>query len=133
MLVDGFRAAHLLGLSKPACYAILSSLKIPSHASGGSDTLVRPLMSKPVFEHNDRGELNVIRWNSDDRDVIGQGQSWEGECTLDDGRRVGKVEGFYEAVKEWERILRSADSQYWFQLKAGTPVSKCHSSHLSIS
>lgn len=123
-LIDGFRAAHLLKLAHPALYELLSTLPIPAHASGGPDTLIKPVIAKPVLEHDANGQLAVVRWNSDDRAVIGQGLAWQGEVQLDDGRVVDKVQGFYEALKVWEKILRSEDSEYWFQLEAGKPMSK---------
>lgn len=124
VLVDGFRAAHLLKLAHPACYELLSTLPIPTHASGGPDTLIRPTVARPVLEHDIDGHLAIVRWNGDDRAVIGQGLAWQGEVQLDDGRLVDKVTGFYEALKVWERLLRSEDSQYWFQLESGKPMSK---------
>lgn len=124
ILIDGFRAAHLLKLAHPALYELLSTLPIPTHASGGPDTLIKPLIAKPVLEHDANGQLAIVRWNSDDRAVIGQGLAWQGEVQLDDGRVVDKVQGFYEALKVWEKLLRGEDSEYWFQLEAGKPMSE---------
>jgi trimethyllysine dioxygenase len=123
ILADGFRAAKLLRQSFPAYYDLLSTVKLPTHASGGEDTLITPLVARPVLEHDDYGNLVIVRWNADDRAAVGQGQSWQGTVTLDDGSTVDKVEGFYRAAQEWERLLRSEESQYWFQLEAGTPMS----------
>jgi len=123
ILADGFRAAKLLRQSFPAYYDILSTVKLPTHASGGEDTLISPLVARPVLEHDDHSNLVIVRWNADDRAAVGQGQSWQGTVTLDDGRTVDKVEGFYRAAHEWERLLRLEESQYWFPLEAGTPMS----------
>jgi trimethyllysine dioxygenase len=124
VLVDGFRAAHLLKAAHPACYELLSTLSIPTHASGGPDTLIKPKIARPVLEHDAYGKLAIVRWNSDDRAVVGQGLAWQGEVQLDDGRVVDKVQGFYEASKVWEKLLRAEDSQYWFQLEASKPMSE---------
>lgn len=33
------------------------------------------------------------------------------------------VEGFYEAIRRWDEILRRKDSEYWFQLVPGRALS----------
>ena len=73
ILADGFRAAKLLKQSFPAYYQLLSTVKLPTHASGGEDTLITPAIARPVLEHDDNGNLAIVRWNADDRaaDALG--------------------------------------------------------------
>jgi trimethyllysine dioxygenase len=113
LLVDGFYAANLLRELSPTSYATLSRLRIPAHASGTPGTMLRPTISQPVFRHDENGELAQVRWNNEDRGVIGQGWSPE------------DVRAWYKAAKEYERLLRGEDTEYWVQLSPGTMVGKC--------
>ncbi|TNY17187.1 mitochondrial protein [Rhodotorula diobovata] len=117
LLVDGFRAASVLREAHPAAYDLLSSVPIPSHASGsGSASLpsgvhLRPLRRFPVLNHDDKGELVMVRWNGDDRAVVG-GEAFEG----------ARMDEWYEALRTWEGILRSEEAQLWSQMEVGTAV-----------
>ncbi|GAA96562.1 uncharacterized protein L969DRAFT_88126 [Mixia osmundae IAM 14324] len=119
LLVDGFACAARLRADSPQLYKLLSELPIPSHASGDANALLRPLRPRPALEHDDEGQLISVRWNNDDRAPIGQGKSWQGLWTLDDGRRVSRVVAFYHAVQAWERIVRSKQAEYWTPLEPG--------------
>ncbi|GJN90349.1 hypothetical protein Rhopal_003359-T1 [Rhodotorula paludigena] len=117
LLVDGFRAASVLRSSNPEHYDLLSSLPIPSHASGsGSASLpsgvhLRPLRRFPVFNHDEDGALVMVRWNGDDRGVVG-GEAFEG----------ARMDDWYEALRVWEGILRSEEAQLWTKMEMGTAV-----------
>ncbi|BGP33478.1 hypothetical protein JCM10296v2_005281 [Rhodotorula toruloides] len=117
LLIDGFHAASLLRTQHPSFYDLLSTLPIPSHASGsGSASLpsgvhMRPLRRFPVFNHDENGELVMVRWNGDDRGVVG-GEAFEGK-TMDE---------WYEALRMWEGILRSDEAQLWTKFEVGTAV-----------
>jgi trimethyllysine dioxygenase len=114
LLVDGFYAANLLRELSPSSYATLSRLRIPAHASGTPGTMLRPTISQPVFRHDENGELAQVRWNNEDRGVIGQGWSPE------------DVRAWYKAAKEYERLLKGEDAEYWVQLSPGTMVGEFH-------
>lgn len=110
LLVDAFYAASILNQLHPSAYALLSRLRIPCHASGSPGTLLRPL-AQPVLKHDSvTGELCQVRWNNEDRGVIGHG--W----------RPDEVDGWYDAALKWEESSRSADAEYWVQLAPGTMV-----------
>ncbi|GAA5933087.1 hypothetical protein JCM3775_005310 [Rhodotorula graminis] len=117
LLVDGFRAASLLEATNPAAHALLSTVPVPSHASGsGSASLpsgvhLRPLVRVPVLNYDEHGELVMVRWNGDDRGVVG-GEAFEG----------AKMDEWYEALRAWEGILRSDKAQLWSQMEVGTAV-----------
>ncbi|GAA5866356.1 hypothetical protein JCM8547_000750 [Rhodosporidiobolus lusitaniae] len=117
LLVDGFAAAQLLRSRHPKSYELLSTLPIPAHASGsGSASLpsgvhIRPLKRYPVFNHDERGELVQVRWNADDRGVVG-GLTFMGK----------NVDRWYKALRQWERIIRSKQAQLWTQMEPGTAV-----------
>lgn len=115
--MDGFRAAAIFKKSHPHLYHLFSTLPIPTHASGtGSSSApsgvhLTPLIPQPVFTHLN-GELVQIRWNGDDRDVVG-GPGWE-----------GKMEDWFEAVRVWEGIIRSEEAELWTEMEMGTAVSE---------
>jgi trimethyllysine dioxygenase len=110
LLVDAFYAASILETLHPEAYATLSRLAIPSHASGSEGTLLRPL-AQPVFKHDAvTGEIAQVRWNNEDRGVLGKG--W----------RADEVEAWYDAAGKWEEAVKSADAEYWVQLTPGTMV-----------
>ncbi|GAA5897368.1 hypothetical protein JCM5296_004144 [Sporobolomyces johnsonii] len=117
LLIDGFRAARLLRSSNPSAYSLLSTLPVPSHASGsGSASLpsgvhLRPLRRYPVLNHDEHGELVQVRWNGDDRGVVG-GEAFEGS----------KMDEWYEALRAWEGILRSDEAQLWSKMEMGTAI-----------
>lgn len=86
---------------------------------------MRPLVTRPVFEHarnhyvapggqvEVEDELVQVRWNADDRGVVG-GPGW-GEGTM---RR------WFEALRAWEGVLRSDEAQLWSRMEMGTAVSE---------
>ncbi|GAA6059985.1 hypothetical protein JCM10212_001334 [Sporobolomyces blumeae] len=117
LLVDGFRAASVLRASHPDVYALLSTLPIPAHASGSGSASIpsgvhmRPLRRYPVLNHDEHGELVQVRWNGDDRAVVG-GEAFEGR----------KMDEWYEALRIWEGILRSDEAQLWTEMEIGTAV-----------
>ena len=119
LLVDGFYAANLLQELHPTSYSTLSRLRIPAHASGTPGTMLRPLISQPAFRHDEHGDLTQVRWNNEDRGVVGQG--WRAE----------DVRAWYKAAKEYEGLLRSRDAEYWVQLAPGTMVGESNGSNES--
>ncbi len=64
---------------------------------------------QPVLKH-DGAQLIQVRWNNEDRGVLGQ--FW----------RPDEVEAWYDAAKKWDEAVRSADAEYWVQLAPGTLV-----------
>ncbi|KAK4055897.1 hypothetical protein OIO90_003154 [Microbotryomycetes sp. JL221] len=121
LLVDGFNAAQQLKNTRPDVYELFSNLPIPAHASGtGTESIpsgvfMKPLATSglPVLTHDvDTGELLQIRWNNDDRAVIGKSKSWTKDT----------IEQWYEATKVWESILRHSDNTLWQQMQMGTAV-----------
>jgi trimethyllysine dioxygenase len=118
LLVDGFRAASIFKSRDRKSYDLLSTLPIPAHASGtGSASLpsgvhMRPLKGEPVFSHDEMGDLVQVRWNGDDRGVVG-GHAFNGKL----------VEKYYKAVRIWENILRSPEAQLWTKMEPGTAIS----------
>ncbi|GAA6013959.1 hypothetical protein JCM11491_003469 [Sporobolomyces phaffii] len=117
LLVDGFRAASVLESSRPDLYELLSTVPIPAHASGSGSASIpsgvhmRPLRRYPALNHDEDGALVQVRWNGDDRAVVG-GPAFAGP----------KMDAWYEAVRVWEAILRSRESQLWTEMEMGTAV-----------
>ena len=72
-----------------------------------------PLVAQPVFSHDPAdGALVQVRWNGDDRDVVG-GKQFE-----------GRMEEWFEALRAWEAILRSDEAALWTVMETGTAVSQ---------
>ena len=135
LFVDGFAAAAYLRDTKPPLYNFLNRLKILYHASGnpeigvidnsanntsGSLVLSNGTSHAPAYRSdvktgrkaeviNQRKVPTQIRWNNDDRDV----QSW---------RSLNAIERWYQAAREWTRILRMKEFEMRVQLKPGQPV-----------
>lgn len=76
---------------------------------------MRPVRNLPVLNHDENGELVMVRWNGDDRGVVG-GAAFEGE----------KMDRWYDALRVWEDILRSDEAQLWTKMEVGTAVSEWH-------
>lgn len=108
----------MLKETHPEHYDLFSNVPIPAHASGsGSASLpsgvhMRPLRQLPVLNHDEHGRLVMVRWNGDDRGVVG-GEAFEGE----------RMDRWYDALRVWEGILRSEEAQLWTQMEVGTAVS----------
>ncbi|KAL7903397.1 hypothetical protein HDV64DRAFT_238750 [Trichoderma sp. TUCIM 5745] len=103
LLVDGFHAAETLRKESPADFEILRKVKLPWHASGNQGVAIAPDMAYPVIETNG-GNLHRIRWNNDDRGVV--------PTDID-------VDAWYQAARRWDEILKSKESEFWFQLEPG--------------
>jgi trimethyllysine dioxygenase len=104
----------------PEYYSILSRVLVPAHAAGEPSSLYRPKPQSgfPVLGHDrastsagdgDFGELVQVRWNNDDRSVMS-------------GLDAAMVEQWYAAIRAWDALLKSPDSEYWVQLEPGTAV-----------
>ncbi|KAI0029107.1 Trimethyllysine dioxygenase [Vararia minispora EC-137] len=108
LLVDGFYVASILKDLHPDTYEFLSTASVPAHAAGEEGVLYRA--SAPVLAHDARiGVLRRVRWNNDDRSVV---RSIE-------ARDVPRL---YEAMRTWNKLLTSPDSEYWVQLTPGTVI-----------
>ncbi|KAK1243751.1 hypothetical protein MKX08_001889 [Trichoderma sp. CBMAI-0020] len=103
LLVDGFHAAETLRKESPGDFEILRKVKLPWHASGNQGVAIAPDMAYPVIETNG-GKLHRIRWNNDDRGVV--------PTDID-------VDAWYQAARKWNEILKSKESEFWFQLEPG--------------
>nr|CAD12887.1 trimethyllysine hydroxylase [Neurospora crassa] len=110
LLVDGFNAARILKEEDPRAYEILSSVRLPWHASGNEGITIAPDKLYPVLELNeDTGELHRVRWNNDDRGVVPFGEKYS-------------PSEWYEAARKWDGILRRKSSELWVQLEPGKPL-----------
>lgn len=107
LLVDGFYAASILRDLRPDAYDLLSTVPIPSHAAGESGILYRA--AHTPLEHDAAGNLRAVRWNNDDRSAL---------------RNVpyADVPRLYEAMRTWNNLITSQDSEYWVQLSPGTVI-----------
>lgn len=113
LLVDSFYTASILAQLHPSAYTTLSTLPVPTHASGSKGHLLKP-HAVPIFQHDKiSGELVQVRWNNEDRGILG------GQNT---GFQTEQIEAWYDAARKWEEAVRSSDSEYWVQLKPGMMV-----------
>lgn len=112
LLVDGFNAARILKSEDPKAYEILSTVRLPWHASGNAGITIAPDRMYPVLElDEDSGELHRVRWNNDDRGVVPFGEKFS-------------PQEWYEAARKWDGILRRRSSELWVQLEPGKPLSR---------
>ena len=131
LLVDGFYVASILRDLHPDAYRLLSTVPIPYHAAGESGNLYCAAHTPLEHEHDDgstggggaagnrtgdgRGRnLRAVRWNNDDRSVL---------------RSVpyADVPRLYEAMRVWDRLVTSQDSEFWVQLSPGSVLSMLRS------
>ena len=107
LLVDGFYAASILRDLYPEAYSLLSTIPIATHAAGEAGTFYRATHSS--LEHDAAGNLKAVRWNNDDRSTLR-------------GVPYSDVPRLYEAMRTWNELITSQDSEYWVQLAPGTAV-----------
>ena len=112
--VDGFHVAKILQKTNPKAYKILAETPVPWHASGNEGITITPAKKFPVL-NLDNGSTNPnlmqVRWNNDDRGVM----------PLELQTRFS-AEIWYQAAREWDRILRQKSMQYTVQLEPGRPI-----------
>ncbi|OJD39867.1 trimethyllysine dioxygenase [Diplodia corticola] len=109
LLVDGFKVAMELKEKEPEAYLHLSKISFCGHASGNDGIVVTPHRFFPVLHHIAAGRrLIQIRWNDSDRG------SFQGRLSL--------TQQWYDAAREWNKLLKSAENEYWEQLKPGRPL-----------
>ncbi|KAK0727335.1 Trimethyllysine dioxygenase [Lasiosphaeria miniovina] len=107
LLVDGFHAARVLQAEDARAYEILSTVRLPWHASGNAGIAIAPDRQYPVLELSaDTCELHRVRWNNDDRGVVPFG----GGFTPDE---------WYDVARKWDAILRRKECECWIQLQPG--------------
>jgi trimethyllysine dioxygenase len=112
LLVDGYYVASILKELHPDLYDLLARIPVPAHAAGEETSLYRPSppLGYPVLDVDQlTGKLNKVRWNNDDRSVMSH-------------LEPGVVEHWYEAIRTWNKLLKSPDSEYWVQLTPGTAI-----------
>jgi trimethyllysine dioxygenase len=107
LLVDGFYVASILRDLYPEAYHLLSSVPITAHAAGESAIFHRA--TRLPLEHDASGNLRTVRWNSADRSVLR-------------GVPYADVPRLYEAMRTWDKLITSQDSEYWVQLSPGTTI-----------
>jgi hypothetical protein len=107
LLVDGFYIASILHDLHPDAYRLFSTVPIPAHAAGEARILYRA--AHTPLEHDAAGNLRAVRWNNDDRSGLR-------DVTHEDIPRL------YEAMRTWDKLITSQDSEYWVQLSPGTVI-----------
>ncbi|KAI0157280.1 trimethyllysine dioxygenase [Xylariaceae sp. FL1272] len=107
LLVDGFHAANILRKEDPESFDILSSVRLPWHASGNEGVTISPDKLYPVLEYDsEKQAMHRVRWNNDDRGVVPFGAKYT-------------PADWYRAARKWNEILKRKEIEYWFQLKPG--------------
>lgn len=121
LLVDGFKAAHILREENPVAYGLLAKTGISCHASGNHGISITPSRKFPVLnvidnEETNRRQLLQVRWNPDDRAAVPLPE-WSGTIS---GR---PSPDWYAAAEHWNSILKRREMEYWAQLEPGKPLS----------
>lgn len=107
LLVDGFYAASILRDLYPDAYRLLSTIPVTAHAAGEPGILYRA--AHTPLEHDAAGNLCSVRWNNDDRSALRS-------VPYEDVPRL------YDAMRTWNQLITSQDSEYWVQLSPGTII-----------
>lgn len=130
LLLDGFAAASNLRAKDREAYTTLSSIRIPTHASGNADLSISPSrypgVGFPVFNHYEKASepssrelpetspgpksLAQVRWNNDDR------------ATKTDWDSIKGMENWYGAARQWVTMLRNGGLEIEFKLEPGMPL-----------
>lgn len=98
-------ADELLRTDKQA-YKVLATTNVHAHASGNEGISIQPYRGFPVLEHDPAtGALLRVRWNSSDRASV--------ECPIEE------VEGWYDAARKFDALLKKKENEYWEQLVPG--------------
>ncbi|KAI1390913.1 Trimethyllysine dioxygenase [Hypoxylon trugodes] len=106
LLVDGFHAAKILKEEDSKSFAILTETNLPWHASGNKGITISPDKPYPVLELKPgTDKMHRVRWNNDDRGVLPLGKT--------------SLTQWYDAARQWHRILKRESLEYWFQLEPG--------------
>jgi len=103
-MVDGFRIASELRSTNPALYEVLATVEVPGQYIGDGSHL---MASRPVFRHDQSGELVQVSFNNADRAPFLLPAS--------------EMEQFYEALRafealandhrlQWRRVNRPGDA-----------------------
>ncbi|CAG8581710.1 6213_t:CDS:2, partial [Scutellospora calospora] len=110
LLVDGFNVANQLKMKSPIAYKTLSTIKIPTHSAGDINTLIQPTPNAyPILNHDYFNSLYQIRYNNDDRSTM---NNLEPDQVLE----------FYDALREWNNLLKAESNEYRFQLSPGRVI-----------
>ncbi|TPX46766.1 trimethyllysine dioxygenase [Synchytrium endobioticum] len=111
LYVDGFHVANELARRHPWAYKALSTIRTPAHAAGDPTQIIMPKPSAHPLLNIDpaTSQLYQIRFNNDDRSVL-------------DSLSSEEVELYYDALREWTRLVRSPDNELWMQLYPGRVV-----------
>lgn len=120
----------------PEVYETLSRVSVPSHAAGEASEFFRPSPASgfPVLSHdNVTGELTKVRWNNDDRSVMNALEpsavdEWYAFFQICSRQKIDLMVR-YNAIRTWNRLITSPDSEYWTQLTPGTVVGTLFFSH----
>lgn len=106
-LIDAFKCAEIMSQKHPESFKFLTKLPIPAHSAGEETVLIQPDVPQPIFKLDDQGKLIQVRWNLSDRSTM---NNWE------DPNDVPK---FYEAIKQWYKIITDKENEFFYQLKPG--------------
>lgn len=101
-LVDSFKCAEDMKKEYPDNYKFLSNFKVDCHSLGD----VYLTQSKPIFIHNENGELIQVSWNNSDR-------------SSNFGKSNSDLKKFYESIRIWNEIIHREENVLNHRLKPG--------------
>ena len=107
IFVDGFKCAEILRREHKWAFDALHRIEISAHSIGSAGVRIQPNHKfKILNSHN--GHLDQIRYNYHDRSIL----------HLD----AADTEEFYAASREWDKIVRSKENEFWIKLTPGLAV-----------
>ncbi|TPX36712.1 trimethyllysine dioxygenase [Synchytrium microbalum] len=111
LYVDGFHIASQLSSQNPWAHHALSTIRTPAHAAGDKTQIIQPNPSTFPLLNLDptTHELYQVRYNNDDRSILSNLSPKE-------------IELYYDALREWIRLVRAPENELWMQLVPGRVV-----------
>ncbi|OBA19235.1 Trimethyllysine dioxygenase [Metschnikowia bicuspidata var. bicuspidata NRRL YB-4993] len=106
-LVDAFQCAEKMKKLHPESYDLLTKIPIRAHSAGEEKVCIQPDIPQPIFKLDLEGNLIQVRWNQSDRSCM---DIWENPAD---------VPKFYQAIRQWYKIISSPENEIFYQLKPG--------------
>ena len=107
LFVDGFNVAEQLKKESKWAYDALSRIEYSAHSVGDKQTRIQPIRKfKLLTEFNN--QMDQIRYNYNDRSILHLSNQDE--------------ELFYESLREWRRLVKKQNNEFWIQLTPGMAV-----------
>lgn len=107
LFVDGFKVAEQLKLEQKWAFDALCRIEISAHSIGDKQTRIQPNRKFKLLNEFG-GQMDQIRYNYNDRSILDLSREDE--------------ELFYAALREWRRLVKLKENEFWIKLTPGLAV-----------